>query len=90
MLADQLTMFSENELRGMLPPNNKKVELLPLTEYDLISVQLSGGKDSIIMVLWLLEQGVEKEKIELSHQHVDGYDMILCQENGQKKLRFFL
>lgn len=40
-------------------------ELLPLEEYDLIVVLLSGGKDSIACFYKLLELGVPKEKIEL-------------------------
>ena len=39
-------------------------ELLPLEEYDLIVVLLSGGKDSVACYYKLLELGVPKEKIE--------------------------
>ena len=39
-------------------------ELLPLEEYDLIVVLISGGKDSVACYLKLLELGVPKEKIE--------------------------
>ena len=42
-------------------------ELLPLEEYDLIVVLLSGGKDSVACFYKLLELGVPKEKIELWH-----------------------
>lgn len=37
-------------------------EILPLEEYDLIIVLLSGGKDSIACFYKLLELGVPKEK----------------------------
>ncbi len=47
-------------------------ELLPLEEYDLIVVLLSGGKDSIACLFKLLELGVPKEKIELWHHDIDG------------------
>jgi 3'-phosphoadenosine 5'-phosphosulfate sulfotransferase (PAPS reductase)/FAD synthetase len=35
-------------------------------------IAFSGGKDSIAMVLFLLEQGVQKSDIELHHHEVDG------------------
>lgn len=38
-------------------------ELLPLEEYDLIAILLSGGKDSIACYYKLLELGVPKEKM---------------------------
>ena len=47
-------------------------ELLPLEEYDLIVVLISGGKDSIACFYKLLELGVPKEKIELWHHDIDG------------------
>lgn len=47
-------------------------ELLPLEEYDLIAVLLSGGKDSIACYYKLLELGVPKERIELWHHDIDG------------------
>lgn len=47
-------------------------ELLPLEEYDLIVVLLSGGKDSIASYLKLIELGVLKDKIELWHHDIDG------------------
>jgi 3'-phosphoadenosine 5'-phosphosulfate sulfotransferase (PAPS reductase)/FAD synthetase len=46
--------------------------LLPLNQYDLCVVCFSGGKDSLALVLQLLEAGVPREKIELWHQHIDG------------------
>ena len=47
-------------------------ELLPLEEYDLIVVLLSGGKDSVACYYKLLELGVPKEKIEFWHHDIDG------------------
>ena len=47
-------------------------ELLPLEEYDLVAVLLSGGKDSIACYYKLLELGVPKEKIEFWHHDIDG------------------
>jgi hypothetical protein len=47
-------------------------ELLPLDAYDLCLVNFSGGKDSLVLVLDLLDRGVPREKIQLWHQCVDG------------------
>lgn len=47
-------------------------ELLPLEDYDLIVVLISGGKDSVACYLKLLELGVPKEKIEFWHHDIDG------------------
>lgn len=47
-------------------------ELLPLEEYDLIVVLISGGKDSVACYYKLLELGVPKEKIEFWHHDIDG------------------
>lgn len=47
-------------------------KLLPLEEYDLIVVLLSGGKDSIACLYKLLELGVPRRKIELWHHDIDG------------------
>lgn len=47
-------------------------ELLPLEDYDLIVVLLSGGKDSIACYYKLIELGVPKEKIEFWHHDIDG------------------
>ena len=45
---------------------------MPLEEYDLIAVLLSGGKDSIACYFKLIELGVPKEKIEFWHHDIDG------------------
>lgn len=47
-------------------------ELLPLEEYNLIVVLISGGKDSVACYLKLLELGVPKERIEFWHHDIDG------------------
>jgi 3'-phosphoadenosine 5'-phosphosulfate sulfotransferase (PAPS reductase)/FAD synthetase len=39
-----------------------------------IVLGFSGGKDSVAMVLYLLEQGIPKERIHLHHHDVDGGD----------------
>jgi 3'-phosphoadenosine 5'-phosphosulfate sulfotransferase (PAPS reductase)/FAD synthetase len=46
--------------------------LLPLGQYDRILVSFSGGKDSLALVLDLLERGVSRDRIQLWHQCVDG------------------
>lgn len=43
-----------------------------LTTYDKIIVAFSGGKDSMACFLHLLEQGVDRSKIELWHHEIDG------------------
>lgn len=46
--------------------------LLPLEDYDLFVVLLSGGKDSIACYYKLVELGVPKENIEFWHHDIDG------------------
>ncbi len=57
---------SEHMRRIFLP------ELLPLEEYDLVVILLSGGKDSIACYYKLLELGVPKERMEFWHHDIDG------------------
>lgn len=47
-------------------------QLLPLDQYDVVIVSFSGGKDSLALVLDLLERGVPRDRIQLWHQDVDG------------------
>ncbi|MDH6308111.1 3'-phosphoadenosine 5'-phosphosulfate sulfotransferase (PAPS reductase)/FAD synthetase [Dysgonomonas sp. PFB1-18] len=48
------------------------MDAFDLHSYDHYIVSFSGGKDSTACFLYLLEQGVPKEKIELWHQEIDG------------------
>lgn len=43
-----------------------------LHSYDRYIVSFSGGKDSTALLLFLLDNGVPREKIELWHQEIDG------------------
>ena len=43
-----------------------------LYSYDKYIVSFSGGKDSTALLLFLLDNGVSKDKIELWHQEIDG------------------
>ena len=52
-------------------------QLLDFQEYDKVVLAYSTGKDSLATILYLLSLGIEKEKIELFHQLVDGrYDEV--------------
>ena len=51
-----------------------------LNSYDHIIVYFSGGKDSLACLLYLLDSGVPKSKIELWHHDVDG------REGGQMQM----
>ena len=55
--------------------------LLPLEEYDLIAILLSGGKDSIACYYKLLELGVPKDRIEFWHHDIDGGHPIILTTN---------
>jgi 3'-phosphoadenosine 5'-phosphosulfate sulfotransferase (PAPS reductase)/FAD synthetase len=46
--------------------------ILDIHSYNTYIVYFSGGKDSIACFLYLLEQGVDKSKIELWHHDIDG------------------
>lgn len=47
-------------------------QTLNLHSYDKYIVSFSGGKDSTACFLYLLDNGIPLEKIELWHQDVDG------------------
>jgi hypothetical protein len=46
--------------------------LLPLEDYDYVCCAISGGKDSIAVILYLLDLGIPKDKIILLHHIIDG------------------
>lgn len=54
------------------PPLDEPTQLLPLDQYDVIAVAYSGGKDSLAVLLHLLDLGVPVSKIELHHHDIDG------------------
>lgn len=60
----QLSLLSE--------PEPTVSESPALSIYDHIVVAFSGGKDSLACLLHLLEQGVDRRKIELWHHRIDG------------------
>lgn len=62
MVAYQLNLFQPS-LEEQTPD---------LRSYDVIIVAFSGGKDSLACLLWLLDQGIPAETIELWHHSVDG------------------
>lgn len=66
----QPTLFPEEKLES--PINQRKIKLLNLDEYDKIVISYSGGKDSLACLLYMLEMGIPREKMELHHQSVDG------------------
>lgn len=41
--------------------------------YDRFVVAFSGGKDSVALVLHLIELGIPRDKIELHHHDIDGH-----------------
>jgi 3'-phosphoadenosine 5'-phosphosulfate sulfotransferase (PAPS reductase)/FAD synthetase len=43
-------------------------------DYDYYVIAFSGGKDSTACILWLLEQGIDRTKVELWHHLIDGPD----------------
>ena len=56
-------------LAGVIP----EAHVAPnLADYDRFIVFFSGGKDSVACFLWLLDQGIPVDKIELHHHLVDG------------------
>jgi len=48
--------------------------LLPLSDYDVVLVAFSGGKDSLACLLHLLDLGAVRENIELHHNCIDGME----------------
>lgn len=64
-------MFETSSSNSPDKPENRK-RPKDLSVYDRIIIAVSGGKDSIACVLHLLEEGVEKDKMEMWHHLVDG------------------
>lgn len=62
--------------QGYLPGFEVEPEVPPqgpnYSDYDYILLPFSGGKDSLYCLLYLLEEGVPKDKISLLHHRVDG------------------
>jgi 3'-phosphoadenosine 5'-phosphosulfate sulfotransferase (PAPS reductase)/FAD synthetase len=63
----------ENNNEKLIQTPEEAMEMLGnIHNYDKYIVCFSGGKDSIALVLHLLEQGVDQNKIELWHHDIDG------------------
>lgn len=45
---------------------------MDFNQYSKIIIAFSGGKDSLACLLHLLDMGVERDRLELLHQNVDG------------------
>lgn len=52
-----------------LPSPTEEIDLF---RYDFYLVYFSGGKDSMACLLYLLEMGIDKSKIEIWHNLIDG------------------
>jgi predicted phosphoadenosine phosphosulfate sulfurtransferase len=50
--------------------------------YNNIVIAFSGGKDSLACLLHILEQGADKNKIELWHHLIDGRSRLGRKVNG--------
>lgn len=64
-------------------PRPNTTTLLPLSDYDLVIVSFSGGKDSLALVLKMIDAGVPREKIQLWHQSIDGRPEFLGGESSR-------
>jgi 3'-phosphoadenosine 5'-phosphosulfate sulfotransferase (PAPS reductase)/FAD synthetase len=71
MAIEQLSLFKEVSFENKII-KGMYTELFPLNEYDHIIISESGGKDSMACLFELLNLGVERSKLELWHQCVDG------------------
>jgi len=61
----QLALFNINRI-------SKTALLDDINDYDKVLISVSGGKDSLALTLKAIEMGVDRSKIELFHQSVDG------------------
>lgn len=48
--------------------------MLILHSYDKYVIAFSGGKDSLAALLFLLDKGVDRSKIEIHHHSIDGHE----------------
>ncbi len=71
-VIDAPTMTSALAPQAEQGPRPNTTTIQPWDFYDYILVSFSGGKDSVALVLHLLEIGVPKHKIQLWHQCIDG------------------
>lgn len=77
MLDGQIDLFDITDLEDVSVPSTAGVVDYgepDLLSYDHYIVAQSGGKDSMAGLLYLIEQGVPIEKIEMWHHCVDGKD----------------
>jgi len=59
--------------KGVFAVGKAEVSAYDLSDYDVIIVAFSGGKDSLACLLHLLDLGVSRDRIELWHHCVDGW-----------------
>lgn len=71
-LPKQQDLFADLLATGELVEDFNFDQEPNLDDYDRFVVLFSGGKDSLACVLYLLDQGVSKDRIELHHHDVDG------------------
>ncbi|MBK4736054.1 phosphoadenosine phosphosulfate reductase domain-containing protein [Noviherbaspirillum pedocola] len=60
------------DLGALLTEAAREEQTIDLHSYDHYYVAVSGGKDSLALVLYLLDHGVPTEKIEIHHHSIDG------------------
>ena len=72
--AQQLDLLACPDVAGPLPAVSfdEPASLADVLRYDRVVVAFSGGKDSVALVLFLLDLGVPRDRIELWHHDVDG------------------
>jgi len=68
----QLPLFREEpEIKKPTVP--EKMQRMLEDPSTTLLIAFSGGKDSVAMVLYLLDMGIPKDRIELHHHDVDGH-----------------